>query len=59
MEEKIREDHVPYDKWKERGLLTTCEGAMINFSDVTAWFYKLHTEYDITCSWIGYDPWRS
>lgn len=57
MEEKIREDHVPYDKWKERGLLTTCEGAMINFSDVTAWFYKLHTEYDITCSWIGYDPW--
>lgn len=57
MEEKIREDHVPYDKWKEKGLLTTCEGAMINFSDVTAWFYKLHSEYDITCSWIGYDPW--
>lgn len=57
MEEKTHEDNVPYDKWQERGLLTVCEGAMINFSDVTQWFYKLHTEYDITCSWIGYDPW--
>lgn len=57
MEEKIHEDNVPYDKWQERGLLTVCEGAMINFNDVTKWFYKLHTEYDITCPWIGYDPW--
>lgn len=59
LEEKIREDSVPYDKWQERGLLTTCAGARVNYSDVTAWFYKLHTEYDISALWIGYDPWGS
>lgn len=58
LEEKIREDKVPYDKWKERGLLTVCQGARVNYSDVTDWFYKLHTEYGITTSFIGYDPWR-
>ena len=58
-EAKIHEDKVPYDIWEQEGWLTVCEGEMINFSDVTAWFYKLHTEYDITCSWIGYDEWRS
>lgn len=56
-EEKIKEDNVPYDKWEENGWVTVCDGSMINFSDVTAWFYKLHTEHDITCSWVGYDPW--
>ncbi len=59
LEEKVKEDAVPYDKWKERGLLTTCVGARVNYSDVTAWFYKLHTEYDISALWIGYDPWGS
>lgn len=59
LEEKIREDNVPYDKWKQRGLLTTCSGAKVNYSDVTQWFYKLHTEYDISTLWIGYDSWGS
>ena len=59
LEEKVKEDSVPYDKWKERGLLTICTGARVNYSDVTEWFYKLHTEYDISALWIGYDPWGS
>ena len=59
LEEKTKEDAVPYDKWKERGLLTTCVGARVNYSDVTNWFYKLHIEYDISTLWVGYDPWGS
>jgi phage terminase large subunit-like protein len=59
LEQKIKEDNVPYDKWKERGLLTTCNGARVNYSDVTEWFYTLHTKYDISALWIGYDPWGS
>lgn len=58
LEEKMKEDNVPYDIWKEKGLLTTCSGARVNYSDVTNWFYKLHKEYDISALWIGYDPWR-
>ena len=59
LEYKIKEDKVPYDKWKERGLITVCHGARVNYSDVTDWFYTLHTKYDISALWIGYDPWGS
>lgn len=59
LQEKIKEDSVPYDKWEERGLLTTCIGARVNYSDVTNWFYMLHTKYDISTLWVGYDPWGS
>ena len=51
------DDKVPYDVWAERGLLTVCSGAKVRFSDVTEWFYKMHTEYGISAYWIGYDPW--
>ena len=59
LEQKVSEDNVPYDKWEQRGLLTTCEGAKVNYSYVTDWFYKMHTEFDISAIWVGYDPWGS
>lgn len=59
LEEKVREDKVPYDVWEQRGLLTICEGARINYSDVTNWFYTMHKEKDISALWVGYDPWGS
>ena len=59
LEEKTQEDNVPYDIWEKRGLLTTCEGARVNYSDVTDWFVKMHNEFDISPYWIGYDPWGS
>ena len=59
LEEKENDDKVPYKKWKERGLLTTCEGAKINYTDVTKWFLRMHEEMDISALWVGYDPWGS
>lgn len=59
LEEKTKEDNVPYDVWEQRGLLTACEGARVNYSDVTSWFKKMHNEYDISPYWVGYDPWGS
>ena len=59
LEEKTKEDYVPYDIWEQRGLLTACEGAKVNYTDVTEWFYKLHTDFDISAVWVGYDPWGS
>ena len=59
LEEKTKEDNVPYDIWEQRGLLTACEGARVNYSDVTSWFKKMHNEYDISAYWVGYDPWGS
>ena len=59
LEFKIKDDKIPYDKWEKRGLVTICEGAKVNYSDVTEWFLRMHNEYDISALWIGYDPWNT
>lgn len=59
LEFKIKDDKIPYDKWEKRGLVTICEGAKVNYSDVTQWFIKMNYEYDISALWIGYDPWNA
>jgi len=59
IEQRVKEDKIPYDKWAQRGLLTLCEGNKVNYSDVTAWFRKMYEEYGIMPLWIGYDPWNS
>ncbi len=46
---------APYRLWADRGLLTICEGARVNYSDVTAWFVKMRDEYKIDPYKIGYD----
>lgn len=35
LEQKIKEDKIPYDIWADRGFLTLCEGAKVNYTDVT------------------------
>lgn len=59
LEFKIKDDKIPYDKWEKRGLVTICEGAKVNYNDVTQWFLKMHNEHDISALWIGYDPWNT
>ena len=56
---KIKEDKIPYDIWRERGLVTVCEGAKVNYTEITNWFLKMNYEYEISALWIGYDPWSS
>jgi phage terminase large subunit-like protein len=46
---------APYRLWAEQGWLTICEGATINFHDVTAWFVKMVNEHDIRPLWVCYD----
>lgn len=59
LEFKIKDDKIPYDKWKKRGLVTICDGAKVNYSDVTQWFLRMNDEYKISALWIGYDPWNT
>lgn len=56
---KIKEDKIPYDIWQERGLVTVCEGAKVDYTEITNWFLKMNYEYEISALWIGYDPWSS
>mgnify|MGYP001143954807 FL=1 len=59
LEFKIKDDKIPYDKWEKRGLVTICDGAKVNYSDVTQWFLRMNDEYKISALWIGYDPWNT
>lgn len=56
---KIKDDKIPYDIWEKRGLVTLCEGAKVDYSEVTKWFLKMYQEYNIIPYWTGYDPWNS
>ncbi|OMF35271.1 terminase [Paenibacillus sp. FSL H8-0548] len=59
LEKRVTEDKIPYDLWADRGLVTLCDGNKIDYKDITAWFNKMHREYDITPMIIGYDPYDS
>ena len=54
-----RNDKIPYDKWKERGLLRLCSGNTINPSDVTAWFMEMVKNYSIIPLWTYYDSYSA
>lgn len=59
LQKKIQDDKIPYDIWEKKGLVTLCEGAKINYTDVTEWFNRVHNDYDISPVFVGYDPWNS
>ena len=59
LQEHIEKDQVPYDVWISRGLMRTCEGRIINPSDVCAWFNELQTDHNIYAYKIGYDRYNA
>jgi phage terminase large subunit-like protein len=59
IEKRANEDKIPYDIWRDKGLLTACEGNKVNYTDVTNWFNEMYQKYGIRPLWIGYDPWNS
>lgn len=59
LEKRTLEDKIPYDKWKEMGLLRTVPGNKIHYKHVTEWFLEVQNEYDIYLPWHGYDSWSA
>ena len=59
IEQRSKEDKVPYDKWAQRGLITLCPGNKVDYQYVTEWFQKMKDEYGIIGYWTGYDSWNS
>lgn len=51
-------DSVPYQLWKDQGLLRTCEGNKVNKRVILDWFLELRDQEDIYPLAIGYDPWH-
>lgn len=59
VETRVKEDHIPYDIWIEKGLMRTCKGNQISYRDITAWFLEIQNTYDIYLYKVGYDAWSA
>lgn len=59
LEQKIRDDHIPYDKWVDQGWLRLCEGNKVHYRDVKAWFAEITEEFDLYIPYHGYDAWSA
>lgn len=59
VEKRVREDKAPYDKWIDQGWIRVCEGNIIQYKDIIAWFEELRNDHDVYISWIGYDAWSA
>lgn len=57
--QRVAEEKIPYDKWREAGLVRLCRGNTIDYSDVTAWFLELVNEHGITPLWVYYDSYSA
>lgn len=53
--EQSNAKEAPYKLWAEKGWLTICEGASVDYHAVTEWFCKMVTVHDIRPLWICYD----
>ncbi len=59
LEQRVREDKIPYDIWYEQELLRLCPGNKIHYKYVTEWFREIQDELDIHLYKCGYDSWAA
>ncbi len=59
LDKRVQEDKIPYDIWRDLGLLRTHPGNKIHHACVTQWFEEVQSEYDIYLFKGGYDSWSA
>lgn len=59
IEQKVKEDKIPYDKWIEKGYCRVSQGNKIRYSDVTEWFRELRDNQDLYMMYCGYDAYSA
>lgn len=59
VDDRVREDKIPYDLWIDQGLVRTCPGNRVHPKYVTEWFLEVQNEMDIYIPWVGYDAWSA
>lgn len=59
IEQREKEDQIPYSRWIEKGLMRASGENKINYKDISAWFLEVQKELDIYIYKIGYDNWNS
>ncbi len=59
LEDHVKYDKVPYDKWVSQGYVRLCSGNSISYHDVTEWFLEMYQEKGIKIAWVYYDAWSA
>ena len=59
IEQRVKEDKIPYDLWAEQDLLRTSPGNKVHAKYVKQWFLEVQNRLDIYIPWIGYDSWSA
>jgi len=59
LQKRVQEDKIPYDKWRELGLVRLCNGNSISYGDITAWFLEMVNDHGITPAWVYYDSYSA
>ena len=59
LEQRVREDKIPYDLWLEQGWLRTCPGNKVHYKHVVEWYQEMQEKYDISLFKDGYDSWSA
>lgn len=59
LEKRVLEDKIPYDLWRDQGLLRTTPGNKVHYKHVTEWFLEVQNELDTYIYSGGYDAWSA
>lgn len=59
LDERVAEDHIRYDLWRDAGLLRTTPGMKVDTEFVTQWFLEMQNKYGVYVLWTGYDSWSA
>lgn len=59
LEQRVKEDKIPYDLWMEQGLLRTCPGNKVHYRYVKEWYEEVQNELDVFLFRCGYDSWSA
>ena len=52
--QKAEEDNIPFFWWEEKGWLTLCNSAVIEYEEPVKWFIKMRS-MGFKIKWVGYD----
>ena len=59
IDKRVKEDHIPYDIWVQKGYIEAIPGKKIHPKYITKWFVYVRDELDIYPYYIGYDSWAA
>lgn len=59
LEQRVKEDKIPYDLWEQQGLLRLCPGNKVHYKYVKEWFEEVQNTLDIYIYKLGYDAWSA